>query len=306
MRSTSFAAVAAVVFIISGCVKETAPDPHLGGIQPLKETALFQEAAKGQFKLELLHAEYITAGGSAQMGQTVFFKNTGNKQLSTDFVPGDPRRGGRTNITYAIDKETTADNGLSMMMVQDALARSMNTWDEVNCSNLNITRVPFSGNLGIYGQLLGFGNYDDNIVADVQHSGFLPGAFFDQIAPGGSAYILGVTFTFVFVTLPDGNTTDINGDGKIDVGMREIYYNDAFNWATNGTAGIDIETIALHEAGHGLSQAHFGKATLTEANGKLHLSPRAVMNAAYTGVQRQLAGTDLGGHCSNWGSWPQP
>ncbi len=30
----------------------------------------------------------------------------------------------------------------------------------------------------------------------------------------------------------------------------------------------------------------------------------AVMNAAYSGVQQGLAGTDSAGHCSIWGSWP--
>ena len=48
----------------------------------------------------------------------------------------------------------------------------------------------------------------------------------------------------------------------------------------NDRSTYDIETVALHEAGHGLSQGHFGKAFRTVKNGKLHFSPRAVMNAA--------------------------
>ncbi len=28
------------------------------------------------------------------------------------------------------------------------------------------------------------------------------------------------------------------------------------------------------------------------------------MNAGYRFGQQQLAGTDNGGHCDNWGSWP--
>ena len=65
-----------------------------------------------------------------------------------------------------------------------------------------------------------------------------------------------------------------------------------------------METVALHETGHGLSQGHFGKAFVTNSNGKLHFAPLAVMNAGYTGVQQSLAGTDNWGHCSMWGSWP--
>jgi hypothetical protein len=86
------------------------------------------------------------------------------------------------------------------------------------------------------------------------------------------------------------------------VAWREIYYNDAFLWRDGAT--YDVETIALHEAGHGLSQAHFGKAFADAGKGKLHFAPRAVMNAAYSGVQTEIDGTDKGGHCSIWGNWP--
>src|SRR5690606_30507576 len=96
---------------------------------------------------------------------------------------------------------------------------------------------------------------------------------------------------------------DTNNDGRTDAAWREIYYNDAFLWRDGSTDAVD--TIALHEAGHGLSHAHFGQASVTNANGKLHPAPRAVMNAAYSGVQTNISGTDNGGHCSNWGSWPE-
>ncbi len=80
------------------------------------------------------------------------------------------------------------------------------------------------------------------------------------------------------------------------------FYIDAFLWADG--ARYDVETIALHEAGHGLSQGHFGKAFVTDSNNVLHFSPRAVMNAAYSGIQTQIGKTDNAGHCSNWNSWP--
>jgi hypothetical protein len=66
---------------------------------------------------------------------------------------------------------------------------------------------------------------------------------------------------------------------------------------------IDVESVAVHEAGHGLSQAHFGKVWLKN-DGSLERSPMAVMNAIYSEPFRPLAGTDNGGHCSNWAQWP--
>ena len=64
-----------------------------------------------------------------------------------------------------------------------------------------------------------------------------------------------------------------------------------------------METVALHEFGHGLSQAHFGTVRLKN-DGSLMASPRAVMNALYAGALRAPQGTDVGGHCSNWAAWP--
>ena len=133
------------------------------------------------------------------------------------------------------------------------------------------------------------------------HAGWLPATFFDFLAPEGSTFILGVTFTLTF-TDENGEPLDSNNDGKVDVAWREIYYNDAFLWRDGGT--YDVETIALHESGHGLSQAHFGKAFADGGQGKLHFAPRAVMNAAYSGVQTKITGSDNGGHCSIWANWP--
>ncbi|MCH7860473.1 MAG: hypothetical protein IH998_02015 [Proteobacteria bacterium] len=133
-------------------------------------------------------------------------------------------------------------------------------------------------------------------AADIVHAGF--GTIVDPIFLPPP--IIAAAFTFIF--LPP---TDIDNNGKIDVALREIYYTFNFPWGINTNFPIDVETIALHEAGHGLSQAHFGTLFQTDKNGKFHFSPRAVMNAGYTGVQQQLARTDEGGHCSNWASWSQ-
>jgi hypothetical protein len=136
-------------------------------------------------------------------------------------------------------------------------------------------------------------------VADVQHAGWRDINF--------ASGILGVTFTFVFGsnvgTPPVFVPSDIDNNGLADVALREIYYDPSFSWADNGVANIDVESVAVHEAGHGLSQGHFGKVWLKNDE-SLMTSPRAVMNALYASPFRNLAGSDIAGHCSNWASWP--
>lgn len=245
-------------------------------------------------------ADIYTDAASGQNGR-IIYANDRAKKLDAHFVPGDPRRDGRTNITWAVDQvEAGTESGLTPAQTNTAITNAMATWDNVQCSTIPLTKVPDWGlDLGYVQFLLGFGGVQ-GYLADITQAGWLPGDFFDALEPGGSGYILGVTFTFIWVGA-DG-PTDINNDGKIDVAFREIYYNDLFYWSTNGN--IDVESVALHETGHGLSQDHFGAIFRTDANGKLHFAPLAVMNAAYTGVQQQLTGTDIGGHCSIWGNWP--
>lgn len=259
------------------------------------------DAALNNYQVELYMAEIYTDPSTDELGRTVFFSDRGNGQLAHDFVPGDPRRrAGATNITYHID-QTRPSADVPAASSEAAIIRAMATWDAETCSSLGLTKVPFAGfQTGFVASLFGFGGTPD-YIADVNHAGWLPGAFFDLLAPDGGDFILGVTFTLIYIDA-DGNPTDIDNNGKIDVAFREIYYNDNFTWAIGST--FDIETVALHEAGHGLSQAHFGEAFRTEANGMIHFAPRAVMNAAYSGVQTELTGTDHSGHCSNWGQWP--
>ena len=234
------------------------------------------------------------------MGRTVYFKDVGNKQLTEDFVPG-LSLDGTDNISYYID-ETRPSDDLPVAVTSAAITRAMQTWDDVNCSALGLFKIPSDPSIstGFVSALFGFGGSLD-YVADLVHAGWLPAAFFDLLAPDGSEFILAVTFTIIF-TDEDGNPVDTDNNGKIDVAWREIYYNDAFAWADGDD--YDVETIALHESGHGLSQGHFGKAFRTNSNNKLHFAPRAVMNAAYSGIQTDIKGSDNGGHCSNWASWP--
>jgi len=255
--------------------------------------------------------EYLTA--SDEVGRTVFFRDVGNKQLAFDFVPGDPRRtdwsgsvGPGDDITWASDM-VEGDAGPGLLATQGAIARAMATWQIATCSELPLTGLTPGGDLGVLQYLLpallGFGQEGDiggspDVAADVVQAGFDTGV--DAILPPP---IIAATFTFRFVD-PGGNSTDIDNNGKFDAAFREIYYTDNFPWGIDTNFPIDIETVVLHETGHGLSQAHFGQLFQTDANGKFHFAPRAVMNAGYTGAQQELAGTDDAGHCSLWGSWP--
>jgi hypothetical protein len=240
------------------------------------------------------YAEYITPDDSGEVGQTVFFNNRGNQKLGAHFVPGDPRRGGGTDITYITDQAEGAIDGLTTAQTTAAIDRAMATWNSATCSTLPITSLPNipATDIGVVEFLNGLGG-SPLIFADLTHAGWLPGGIL-------SNNVIAVTFTFVFVSGP--TPTDIDNNGRADVAFREILYNNAFAWQINGN--IDVETVALHEAGHGLSQNHYGKLFQTDSNGKFHFAPRAVMNAGYTGVQQGLAGTDNAGHCSIWGSWP--
>lgn len=176
----------------------------------------------------------------------------------------------------------------------------MNTWDTVDCSGglelTNLGSSPFD--LGYVEAAITGGAEGNFFFTDIMHSGF--NTTVTNFFYGPESNVLGVTFTFWWV---DANgPTDIDNNGKLDVAFRDIYYNDDFSWAIGST--FDVETVVLHEAGHGLSQGHFGKLSRTDANGKFHFSPRAVMNAGYTGVQTSIGKTDNAGHCSNWAQWP--
>lgn len=245
----------------------------------------------------LLKIEYLTSNNGDEAGQEVLQRDIGNKQLGFDFVPFDPRRvwsgpvdGENDNITYAIDQTGDAVppfGGLTAAQTDAVITRSFGTWEDATCSVLDLSRNPdFGDDIGIIGGGAPF------VYADIQNCGFNI-----DFEPG----VLGVTFTFGFTS--EGVFTDIDNNGKADCAFREIYYDPSWNWADDGKTNIDLESVATHEIGHGLSQAHFGTISVKN-NGSFSAKPKAVMNAFYGGPYRDLNGTDKGGHCSNWGQWP--
>ena len=267
-----------------------------------------QALAKRGARYRIPFADYRTAQGTNRVGQRVFAFDRGNKQIGIQWVAGDPRRGGRIDITYLVDRSDGAThvvNHLTSAQTEAAIDRAMNTWEAVRCSNLSIDKVNDTGaDPDVVDGLVGFGGIGTTF-ADITHAGWYPAAFFDALVPGGSQFILAATLPFAF-TDGAGNFTDIDHDGNADYQFAEIYYNDAFAWGIGQNFPFsDVEGTSLHETGHGLGQAHFGKIFQTLANGKVHFAPFAVMNAADPGFPTQvLKGTDIGGHCSIWASWP--
>jgi len=251
----------------------------------------------------LAYAEYITAPGSDEAGGiTVFQRDSGNGQLSSDFVYGDPRRasfnGGSAGVNYSVnDANTSVDGNLSNQGWW--MRESVDTWTEVQCSNTGIVEIPHNGTVGVVEFFFNNGSIPSTWGSDLTQVGFRSAAQFPYFAANPN--VLGVAFTLTWVD-GAGNATDIDNNGKTDVAFREIYYNDEYDWSDNGGTIYDFPTVAIHEVGHGLSAAHFGMIAVKD--GALFAKPRAIMNAVYGGPLRDLTGRDKGSHCANWAQWP--
>lgn len=278
-------------------------------------------------KMELLGVEGA--------GNTVIFSNVGNKQSNSDFVPNDPRNwfpdgvtpgweegsipywtdGSEQGTSSGMNQDGTTYDGMTSNQTLSAIYSAMNKWDSISCSdglriwNVYTTTPGFNDGISTFGDvgfvqwLTGFGGFPGYAPGTILHGGNLPADFFEFVGgPGAGENTLGVTFTFTW-------GTDIDQNGKNDVGHREIYINRDFNWQDDpnditGNSHVDYETVVLHEAGHGLSQGHFGKAIRSGGNNKVHFSPYALMNAGYSKAQREITATDNAGHCSIWEGWP--
>lgn len=257
--------------------------------------------------IAVLKAEYVTGRpGTEAVGQEILAADR-ELRLDTRWVPGDVRRNASGNLITQISSLPFAPANFDTPSQVSGIPHvnaSFDTWNEVRCSGLRVATLPPTSD--IPSVVLDFGEGDqDPLVADIVTIGFLPGAFFDLLAPDGSTFILGVTFTSFFTDGAGGPPTDIDGDGRLDTALKEVWYNDAFPWSVDGTPGaIDIETVALHENGHALELGHFGRIAVGLKNGKLHVSPRAVMNAAVLGTLRTPLGTDNAAFCGNFVNWP--
>jgi hypothetical protein len=282
-------------------------------VAPQTASAISEDDVKAI--LNTMNGQLAQAGEDfrIQKAELLTFDEEGITVLATDFephldshwVPNDERRYGVPEIYWLIDQvDQTAD--VAWPSAYAAIDGAMNTWDTTPCANIPLVQVPdYDIDWGYVQYLLGMGGIS-GWLADLTHGGWLPREFFDAIGgAGGGDSILGVTFTFIWIDTETEEPTDINGDGKDDVAFREIYYNDEFSWGINppSLSVIDIETVALHETGHGLSLGHYGIILLLP-NGELLIIPRAVMNAIYYGVLQNLRWADKLAFCSLWAFWP--
>lgn len=238
-------------------------------------------------------------------GQIVF-ANDRTMRLETRWVPGDARREADGNrITYMNFTPFMAANGAGN--AEPAIDASFDTWDTSKCSNLDIVKRPWhGGNASVILAIAGVPQASP-FSAGIFTLGYLPGFAFDAIlGPGASTSVLGITFTFIFTDPSAGNApTDIDGDGRTDTALKEVWYNNEFDWTLTGLGGdADAETVALHENGHALELGHYGKIFGTISNLTLHVSPRAAMNAVILGTLRAPLGSDNAGFCGNFGNWP--
>jgi hypothetical protein len=270
-------------------------------------------AARGA-EVRLARAEWVPTAQGVRADRAggpnhVVFADDRNLRLESRWVPGDPRRDGRTALNQFVDGTFAVANGA--IPVEGEIDASFETWNQVACSALRTVDLPDDGRFP--SALLTLNGQPGDVAGiDIGTVGFLPGFIFDIVlGPGASTRTLGVTFTFTFIG-PDGEPTDIDGDGRNDTAFKEVWYNDAFAWTADAAPGLqDVQTVALHENGHALELGHFGKvhATFNQGRGNdrpgtLHVSPRAVMNAVILGPQRELLGTDRAAFCGNFSSWP--
>jgi len=222
--------------------------------------------------------------------------------LDSHWIPYDPNRWGVRDIYWAVDQvDQTSD--VAWPDATAAIGRAMNTWDSTRCAHIPLTLVNDYGlDLGYVQYLVGMGGVP-GWLADITHAGWLPRDFFEIIGgEGGGDSILGATFTFIWIDPATGDPTDMDGNGKDDVAFKEIYYNDEFSWGID-IRYFDIETVVLHEMGHGLSLGHYGIILLTDS-GRLIFIPRAVMNAYYYDILHKLKPADKLAFCSLWAFWP--
>jgi hypothetical protein len=283
-------------------------------------------AASGA-KVRVAKAELLMkANGWSGQSSTILLANDRYRGIGMEWVPGDPRRDGRVGVTYAIRENpdaypvvrtgATTFGYASQAQVASQIEEGMQAWRADRCS-VPMTRVAPGINPDFIDEAFRSPNPNTFVPpsdyaqpADIIQSGFQQPDWFRIIGGGTDGnYILGVTFTLNFVD-ENGHDTDIDRNGKLDIGLAEIFYNPYFAWTSTGESNfIDFYSVMTHETGHSLGLGHFGKLFVTRhdaANGitisDIKYAPYAIMNAAYVDGRNEIAGTDHSSFCQIWSS----
>ena len=168
----------------------------------------------------------------------------GNKRLTADFVPFDPRRTWSAadlhdrQHTFAIDRQATCTLRRRTDRGSDDCRHPTSDGHVAERDMLQPVR---STPLNTGANDIGFVAGRPGIFADVQHSGWRDAEF--GAASGRHLHLrfFGSTVGGVFVP------SDIDGNGLADAAFREIYYDPSIQWlrpdlADDGVANIDVES----------------------------------------------------------------
>jgi hypothetical protein len=298
--------------------------PLAGGRSLAATTTVGEEAAIESPFIGELNARLSAAGANVRIEKaelmlhhssfeahtkkgTILIADDREKGIGSEWVRRDFRRGGAKGVRYAFgsnydfppfvwNEDRTAQVPAQRNDVAKHIQKSMDAWRDLRCSNDPIQPAPIRPGTdpslvddlvrGLFPQ-----NYEQ--PADIVHAGWQPYQFFQAIGGPDGAFILGVTFTFVYVDA-QGNRTDVDGNGQDDLSLAEVYYNDLYLWGSDGADDVlDFRTIITHESGHALGLGHWGRIWVSEedaADGvtrdEIRVFPRAIMNAVYLGATR--------------------
>eukprot|EP01083_Nonionella_stella_P067629 179027_1 len=239
---------------------------------------------------------------------TEYLSPNPHSRQTAEWVPNDDRR--HNSSDHGLDffvhiDDTQLPSGLNQSQVITAIENAVHTWDNVPCSKNKFNLIISDEHKG---QDIGYAEYiwsngqsgSNRKVGDIVFGGFIPSSLFD----GGNQTIGAVTVLFDFK-----DQIMYQNEGPGEIALAEIYFNDGFAWdilQESVSGKFDIETVALHELGHALSQSHFHPAgkVISSANG---MNPNDANDVAmaplYFGVNHDLHGVDIGGHCSQWANW---
>jgi hypothetical protein len=341
MKTTSVLSAAALC-LLAACADTIPLEPSAttslaaidGRVSMLDEEQIASVSATlGAMNEDLERVGAVVRVGRAQLiykasamhaaSKTEILANDRDRGFGEEWVKGDPRRGGREGVTYALGSNT---GGLPVIRgttgafrfatpaeVNTQIEEGMDAWRNRSCSSAPIVRVPVPAGtdpdqLDQYfrGQPTS-ANYAP--PADIVQAAWHPLQFFVNIGGPDGVGILGVTFTFYFVDA-SGAPTDIDGDGNRDLGLAEIFYNGGYLWGSLPNPDeLDFFSIIAHESGHALGLNHFGKIFVTKkaASDGIQLddikyAPLSLMNALYITGRSELRGTDNSSFCQIWAS----